>query len=138
MNKNVKKFLANYDPNVSNLAYKVRALITQLIPDVKEEVDPSPRIIAYGFGSKYEDMICVIIPSASGLKLGFYKGRELPDPNGLLTGTGKRHRHVKITGTEDVSSAALRQLIRAAYGAYKLRKEKLKCTKLRPAISANA
>ena len=131
LNKSVKEFLANYSPEVSNLAFVVRESILRLIPNIGETVDSAARIIAYGFGPKYEDMICVIIPSVSGLKLGFYKGKELPDPNGLLSGTGKFHRHVKITATEDISSAALRQLIRAAHTAYKTRKGKSKTIRLK-------
>ena len=123
MNKSVEEFLATYNPEVSDLALEVRDLILKLIPDATEQVDSAARIIAYGFGPKYADMICVIMPYQSALNLGFYKGKELPDPKGLLTGTGKLHRHVKITTAEDIESPALRQLIRTAHAAYKTRKD---------------
>jgi len=47
--------------------------------------------------------------------VGFYLGADLPDPKRLLLGTGKRMRHVKVKPGEELDSAALSALIRAAY-----------------------
>jgi len=47
--------------------------------------------------------------------VGFFHGAELPDPEGLLQGTGKRMRHVKLTFGRPVDAAALEALIAAAY-----------------------
>ena len=52
---------------------------------------------------------------ATHVNVGFYRGAELPDPAGLLQGTGKRMRHVKLRLAGDVDAAALRELIAAAY-----------------------
>lgn len=45
--------------------------------------------------------------------VGFFHGAALADPAGLLEGSGKRMRHVKLGG--DVDEAALAELIAAAY-----------------------
>jgi hypothetical protein len=47
--------------------------------------------------------------------VGFFFGAELDDPAGLLEGTGKRMRHVKLRRAEEVNTAALTELITAAY-----------------------
>jgi hypothetical protein len=47
--------------------------------------------------------------------VGFFFGAELDDPAGLLEGTGKRMRHVKLRREEDVNATALAGLIAAAY-----------------------
>lgn len=39
--------------------------------------------------------------------VGFFHGASLPDPVGLLEGTGKRMRHVKVHPGADVDEAAL-------------------------------
>src|SRR5262245_59892574 len=52
---------------------------------------------------------------------GFFRGAELADPRGLLEGTGKRMRHVKIRPEVDLDSAALATLIRTAYADMKVR-----------------
>ena len=47
--------------------------------------------------------------------VGFFHGVDLPDPEGLLQGTGKRMRHVKLTFGRPVDAAALEALIAAAH-----------------------
>jgi hypothetical protein len=49
------------------------------------------------------------------VNVGFFHGAELPDPHGLLEGTGKFMRHVKLRPGEVISADALRELIVAAY-----------------------
>jgi hypothetical protein len=49
------------------------------------------------------------------MDVGFFLGAELSDPEGLLEGTGKFMRHVKIRPDNDVDAAALRKLIDDAY-----------------------
>ena len=49
------------------------------------------------------------------MNVGFFHGAELEDPTGLLEGSGKRMRHVKIRPGMAVNSAALGKLIDAAY-----------------------
>ena len=38
----------------------------------------------------------------SAVNFGFWRGADLPDPDGALEGTGDRMRHVKIRSAEDV------------------------------------
>ena len=49
------------------------------------------------------------------VNVGFFRGAELPDPNGLLEGTGKFMRHVKLRPEGEVDAAALVKLINTAY-----------------------
>ncbi len=53
--------------------------------------------------------------------VGFYQGAALPDPAGLLQGTGKRMRHVKLPWGQPVDEAALGALIAAAYRDMRVR-----------------
>jgi hypothetical protein len=55
------------------------------------------------------------------VNVGFFHGADLPDPAGLLTGSGKRMRHVKVKWGEPVDEAALSALIAAAYDDIKAR-----------------
>jgi hypothetical protein len=57
------------------------------------------------------------------VNVGFFLGALLRDPGGLLEGTGKRMRHVKVRPGEELDSAALRALIDAAYFDVKSRLE---------------
>ena len=49
------------------------------------------------------------------VNVGFFQGTELDDPHGLLEGTGKFMRHVKLSPGTEVDRNALKHLIRAAY-----------------------
>ena len=51
----------------------------------------------------------------SHVNVGFFQGAALDDPVGLLQGSGKRMRHVKVRWCEAVDDAALNALIAAAY-----------------------
>jgi hypothetical protein len=55
------------------------------------------------------------------VNVGFFHGAVLEDPAGLLQGTGKRMRHVKLNADREVSAAALSHLIDAAYLDIKVR-----------------
>jgi hypothetical protein len=60
---------------------------------------------------------------ASHVNVGFFHGATLPDPAGLLQGTGKFMRHVKLRPGPATSAAALRSLIEVAYSDIKERVE---------------
>ena len=53
--------------------------------------------------------------------VGFFGGSELDDPRGLLEGTGRSMRHVKLRPGRDVDDRALTSLIEQAYADLKER-----------------
>jgi hypothetical protein len=48
------------------------------------------------------------------VNLGFNYGAELPDPAGLLEGTGKLFRHVKLRSAGQLDDPRLIELVRHA------------------------
>lgn len=121
MENALQTFLEDYEPAIRDRMNRYRQLILQLLPGIQEELDAPARMLAYGYGPKYADMICTLIPSKKGLKLGLYKGSELPDPHGLLTGSGKVHRHVVLE--EGTDTAAVTTLLQNAHAACLARKK---------------
>jgi hypothetical protein len=49
------------------------------------------------------------------VNVGFFRGAEIADAKGLLEGTGKFMRHVKLRPERDVDAKALMSLIETAY-----------------------
>lgn len=49
------------------------------------------------------------------VNVGFFRGAELDDPHGLLQGSGRLMRHMKLRPGQAVDAAALAALIGAAY-----------------------
>jgi hypothetical protein len=57
----------------------------------------------------------------SHVNVGFFYGAMLEDPAGLLEGSGKRMRHVKLKPGHEPNVTALRNLIIAAHADIKAR-----------------
>jgi hypothetical protein len=55
----------------------------------------------------------------SHVNVGFFTGADLDDPLGLLQGSGRRMRHVKVRPGDGVNVAAVSALIDAAYADVK-------------------
>ncbi len=110
----VAAFLTTCSPAVHDLALRLRALVLDVAPQAIEMVDLPAKMVAYGWSRTYKGMICTIMPLKDGVNLGIPRGAELPDPDGLLTGTGKRARHVRITSPADIDRTGVRALIEAS------------------------
>jgi hypothetical protein len=116
------EFLNGYDAAVLSQIEKYRLLIKKQLSGISEQLDLPARMISFSFGQSYADVICTLILSKKGVKLGFYSGSELPDPFGLLTGKGKVHRFVELKPEINVSHIS--DLLNYAYQAYLLRMKK--------------
>jgi hypothetical protein len=117
----VARLLQTISPDVRVLVARVRALLLATLPKAIETPDSQARVIGYGYGPKYRDTVAVIILSKKGVKLGLVSGAHLPDPDGLLAGTGKTHRHIAFTEEREVGRPAVKALLRAALAAWKVR-----------------
>jgi hypothetical protein len=114
MSAEVEQFLAPYSLEIRDLAWKVRALVLDVFPEGIEQFDAPAKLIGYGFDRTYKGLVCGITLHKAHVNLMFAQGAELPDPAGLLTGTGKRARHVKVQQPGDVDRPGVRALLEAA------------------------
>lgn len=117
----IDDFLSGYSEEVFTNALELRNVLFANLPGITEQVDIPAKMIAYCYGQQYAEMICTITPSKKGLKLGFYKGVDLPDPGNLLEGTGKISRYIEIRSADQIKSTALKKLIESALAACKKR-----------------
>ena len=93
----------------------MRELIIAVDPDCVEVVRLGDRAATFGIGpKKMSEGYAYILPHEKWVNLGFYKGAGLPDPAGMLEGTGARMRHVKIRSVKDAKKPAVRALVEAA------------------------
>ena len=51
--------------------------------------------------------ICWIQPHKDYVRLGFFNGATMPDPENLLEGTGKKLRHIKVHNLTDINPQTL-------------------------------
>jgi hypothetical protein len=98
---------------------QARDLLLRTLPSIEETADARARIIGYGYGPGYQGMVATLILGKKGVKIGLLHGATLPDPEGLLAGAGRVHRHIPITTTSELKLPAVRELIRQALEAWR-------------------
>ena len=97
------------------VAAALRDAVARLHPDVSETVRLGDRAATYGVGPrKMVEGYAYIMPHAGWINLGFYRGASLPDPDGLLEGSGAAMRHVKVRSAEEAAREGLSALLAAA------------------------
>lgn len=110
-----EEVLASAAPELRPLCEALRRLIVSLHKDFVEVVWPWQEIASYGVGPrKMSEHYAYIGVQRSYVNLGFYHGASLTDPSGLLEGTGKALRHVKIRDLASVKNPAIAALLREA------------------------
>jgi hypothetical protein len=115
------QLLGRYPADVRALAIGARKFILESLPKAEETVDASAGVVGYGYGPGYKGLIGTLILSKTGVKLGLAHGASLPDPGGLLEGSGKVHRYVQLRIASDVRRPGVARLLRAARAAWKER-----------------
>ena len=87
----------------------------ELHPGGVETASRKERSVSWGFeGGKTACWYAYAMPHRAHVNLGFFHGVALPDPEGLLEGTGKRLRHVKLRDPAAATAPAIRALMAAA------------------------
>lgn len=119
MSNDLNSLLGIFSSEVQELARKTREFLLNRLPNSIEQIDVGSKLIGYGYGTKMADTICVLMLYKSHVNLGFFDGVFLPDPHKLLEGTGKRHRHVKITKENDLKNPGLLELLEVAIMAHR-------------------
>lgn len=127
------ELLTPYDTPVRELALKLRRLVLAELGACHENIYDAYNAVAisYGTSPKLSDGICHVAVYAQHVNLGFHKGAQLDDPAGVLRGSGKSIRHVRIATPADLRQPALRPLLRQAQaiaGVAKVKRGKVAST----------
>ena len=114
MADDLNKLLKKYSPEVQDLVLQARELVLRTVPDAQEKVYLGWNGIHFSAGSNMQSTFCAVSPQRTRINLYFTQGVHLPDPSGLLEGTGKNMRHIKIDNAKLLKSRAVKALIKAA------------------------
>jgi hypothetical protein len=97
------------DPKLQEIIRGLRELIQEVVPEVTETVNP------WGIPTfELNGPMCYFMVATKHITFGFTRGTSLADPQGLLAGTGKNMRHVKLRNVEDLRREGLRELVEEA------------------------
>ena len=110
------KFLKPYDGAIQNLALQLRALVLDEMAPCYENIYDAYSAVAIGYGTsdRLRDGIFHIAVYSKHVNLGFNDGATLPDPKGILKGSGTQVRHITIRTAEDLARPELRAYVRRA------------------------
>ena len=117
LESDVDRLLGEHSPELQSIERAVRRTIQAEFPDAVEQVDFGNKLIAFGRSMKIRGLLFAIIAHASWVNLQLADGVDLPNPDGMIEGSGKRIRHIKIRSVEAASSAPVVAAIRAQLAA---------------------
>jgi hypothetical protein len=106
---NHNEYLREKNLGIQEAANHLRAFVKKNLPKAKEGINPWHVPIFESNGP-----ICYYMAGKNHITLGFIRSTLLPDPEGLLEGTGKNLRHVKIRSVADLNRKDLRELLKSA------------------------
>lgn len=109
-------FLGKYSPQIAAQLRSARRHLKAFMPRGFELVYDNYNALAFGFSpsSRPSDAVLSIVGYPRWITLFFLKGVELPDPRGLLEGSGSRVRSIRLSAAKDILSAPVADLIRTA------------------------
>jgi hypothetical protein len=114
MSDEVEAFLSSLPEEVERIARALRGRIRELVPEAVEKRHGGWKILEYSRDGSMKTSICAIAPHSKHVNLQLFHGAGLEDPLGLLEGTGKTARHVKLRSVEDVARPGVGRLIERA------------------------
>lgn len=109
-------FIARFPPPIAKLTTAVLKKMRTRLPGAVELVYDKANALAIGFGpdERASHIIQSIAVYSKWINLYFFEGDRLPDPQGLLQGTGTMVRHIRITDAADLDRPAVKALMAAA------------------------
>lgn len=107
------------DPRVQRLLLRSREFVWRHFQPTKEEVTPEKDsvVVWFGVSGKKNPWAVYAAPFRAHVTIGFFDGASLPDPDGILKGTGKQLRLVHIKTADDLGGEPLAAVLRAARAA---------------------
>jgi hypothetical protein len=108
--------IAKFDPPTARLIRACRKRLRAIFPTANEIVYDNYNFFVIGYSPtlRPSHTIVSLAAAANGVGLSFYRGATLADPQGVLLGTGKQNRFVRLPTAKVLEQRAIKALIDAA------------------------
>jgi hypothetical protein len=107
--KTSSTYVKDENPKLRKVVRGLRSFVKGIVPGTKETVN------AWGIPTfEAKNPFCFYMVGKNHVTFGFHYGTSLEDSEGLLEGTGKNIRHVKLRTVEDLERKGLQGLVQAA------------------------
>ena len=106
-------WIARLTPALRPVARKARVSVRSAFPGATEYVHFG--VIRYGLSAEPRDWVLYIAAQRDHLNLGFVQGvgAAVPDPTGIIEGSGRTMRHATLRTVADAERPALKAVLRA-------------------------
>ena len=111
------ELLHRHEPGLQAVALGLRMVVLDEMAPCHEYIYAMRHTIVLLYGPTdrvIEDCICMITVYTKHVNLMFAHGTELDDSYGVLTGTGKRMRHIKVKTLSELDRPEIRPYLRQA------------------------
>jgi hypothetical protein len=116
MKNDLDRIIARQPPDMVKLTKAVLAKLRSRFPGAVEMVYDKKRGMVVGFcpDERPSNVINSIGVYSKWINLYFFEGDTLPDPEGLLQGSGHTVRHIRIDAAADLDKPAVKALMAEA------------------------
>ena len=109
-------FLSEFDPEIATLGREATALLRARLPSADVMIYDNYNFLVAGFSPNHRpsDAVLSIALGARNVSLCFLQGAGLPDPRGLLRGSGNVARNIRLASIDDFNRSEVEALLNAA------------------------
>jgi hypothetical protein len=114
--KRLEAFIGKFGPKDRALIRTVRKALRARFPTANELVWDNYNFFVIGYSptERPSDAVVSLAARANGVGLCFIRGADLPDPKGLLLGSGNQTRFIRLEAPGVLARPAVRSLLAAA------------------------
>src|SRR6059058_390902 len=112
----LRRFIDKFEPKHRATIRAVRKALRARFPTAHQLVYDNYNFFVIGFGptERPSDCFISIAAASNGVGLCFTHGATLPDPAGILSGSGKQMRFVRLPSADVLEQPALQALLNVA------------------------
>ena len=109
-------FIGKFEPKMQTLIRSVRRALRRRLPAANELVWDNYNffVIGYSATERPSDSVVALAAASNGVGLSFYRGSTLPDPHGILLGSGAQNRFIRLPSASVLARPEVETLIAAA------------------------
>jgi hypothetical protein len=109
-------FIGKFEPRTQALIRSLRRALRRRLPSANELLFDNYNFFVIGFSptERPSDTVVSLAAASNGVGLSFYRGAALPDPHGILLGSGVQNRFIRLPSASVLAQPEVEALIEAA------------------------
>ncbi|MFC2115760.1 DUF1801 domain-containing protein [Bacteroidota bacterium] len=99
----VTEYIEQFSPEFQEILFRLRELIYQVVPDAEEAIKWRAPSFSY-----HRKPVCYFAGFTHHVTFAFHNGTMLNDPDGLLLGTGKYLKYIKLKSPGEINEEQIK------------------------------